>query len=778
MECLPVLSVLVTLLTFLEHCHCQTSIANNVAEGLLDCYNNTALPGITIANERPPATINLLIEYIRKLEDANPTISTRVLSYLILQRFRQDGISRTDRTVDERFGVPFSSSRTERYKFRILLQYLLPSAQTTLNMGDLTPFERCSLHYLISNTIDDLKRDNESLECSRSSRYTSRIFMRRRRNVREDLENTELINQDVAGGRLAANLGRNVSQCPIESGVVYSQFGTMKAGNVLAGIATGLNQENIQNGLVDNRYASTIIGELCEASLFQANPDVSLGASGGWNSTINPKYFFLQNNNLLQATDAELRGALDGLYLGLKMSNFTSTFSDIRISQLIDMYYSPFEKGVFDSSFKACNRNVLYTTMTSTETMRTQLYNFMPVLNLAAISGVSLSNASFETFSNSGISAFNTYLPKMVTDDFGCRGNTTIERVVTDLLIFIDSSWQFSTIQPVLSYVLNNIDVNRYQTKYTLYGGTSLRNLTQSGTSYLSEFYLRYNETVHSNETSGFDYVTIFQTVENYGYEKLNNNTYTGAESTVVLLVPKTGLTDDQKNILLQRKEVFNRVLPDINFLVLGSGSPSDYSTIVSNTNKNAITLTETTSEESLKMTGQSLVTSIKDVPRAIVNPSCTSQFTGASSTFYIRDYVEPRGANYYRISPNYFYSGGETRNLRIREEGYGTITVCLSRDNSKPDSSSNNCKTLTSEEYVIDITSYCSDYTVSTCPPIYLSITGGNSNNKCNNILCRFPDDLRYAVYMENVGCASGSIIATASALLVFFVFALSRFS
>lgn len=57
-----------------------------MANSLLDCYNNTALPGITIPNERPPSTMNLFIEYIRKLEDANPTMSPQQLSFQILQR--------------------------------------------------------------------------------------------------------------------------------------------------------------------------------------------------------------------------------------------------------------------------------------------------------------------------------------------------------------------------------------------------------------------------------------------------------------------------------------------------------------------------------------------------------------------------------------------------------------------------------------------------------------------------------------------------------------------
>ncbi|XP_019765142.1 uncharacterized protein LOC109540976 [Dendroctonus ponderosae] len=771
--------ILVQVITIWSIGYCQANTGNNVGAQVSQCYNNTALPGITTANERPPASLNLFIEFIRKLEDANPTMTPRELALHILHRLRQDGITQTGRTIDERFGLAYSASRPERYKFRVLLQSLLPNAEQTLASGQLSDFERCSLHYLISNTIADMQRENEALECSRSSRYTLRIHHRRRRED-DDTEDTELVNQDSGGnlGLLSTNVARNLSQCPIELGVVQTQSGTIKAGNVLAGIAAGLNPQTVGNGTVDNRYAATIIGELAEASLYQADPTISLGASGGWNSTINPKYFFLQNNNLLQATDAELRGALDGLYISLRMTNLTSAFADLKISQIIDMYYSPYDKGVFDSSFKACNRNILYTEMTTSETMRTQLLNFMPLLNTAALSGISLTRDAFEVLSNSSISAFGSYLPQMTSADLTCATNLSIERVKTDLLIFIDSGWQFGTLQSVLSYILNNIDVNPFQSKYTLYGGTSLRNLTANGTSYLSDFFLQYNQTVHANETAGFNYVDIFQTLESYGYQKLNDASYAGGESTVALLVPRTSLTDDQRTFLTQRRQVFNAYLPDVNFLVLGSGAASDYSTIVSNT-RDVVILQDTIVEETLISLGQQVVNNIKDVPRALVNPACTSQFTGASSTFFITGYVEPNGINYYRISPNYFYSGGDTRNLILREQGHGAVSICIARGTRPDNSTGDNCRTLSSAEEAIDITSYCDGNSVTECQPIFLSVAGVSSNIVCSAAACRYPNDIAYSITMENVGCnTSGSIAATASVILVILLCALARFS
>ncbi|XP_050313563.1 uncharacterized protein LOC126748394 [Anthonomus grandis grandis] len=745
---------------------CQSNRAANIAANLMMCYNVSAIPGITIPNQRPPVYLNLLIEYIRKIEDANPTMNARQLSYHILQSLRQDGIAQAERVSDISFiGLPYSASRPERYKFWALLKNLIPDAEATLSMGDLSNIETCALHYMISNTIDNTRRDNETTDCSRSARYTSRITLadrRRRRDVgvREDVEDMELISPIYSSRLQASSL--NVSQCPIELGVMYSEFGTVKVGNVLAGIAAGLNQQTLLNGLVDNRYAATIVGELCEAALYQARTNISLGAAGGWNSTISPKYFFLENNNNLQATDAELRGALDGLAIALMMSNLTSTFTNLKISQIFDMYYSVYEKGIFDESLKACNRSDYYSQVTTTEDIRQQLHNFMPILNEAALSQGTIPDSELEILSNASMNAFTSYLPRMISTDLTCTGVSSIARVAADLQIFIDSSWQYSTVQAVLSYVLNNIDVNKFQTRYTVYGGTSVRNLTSNGTRYLSDFFVNYNESTHANEVTGFDYVKVFETVENYGYSKLNNNSYSGGESTIVLLVTKTGLTEEQKTFLTQRKSVFNQFLPDVSFIVLGTGAASDYETIVSNTNRDVIILQETDNEETLKNTAADVVNVIKEIPRAVINPTCTATYTGSASTFSLTDYVEKsKGKNYYRISPNYFYNGGDSRKLTIKEEGYGSIIVCTSRENSRQtiDNSTSNCTTLSSAGFSVDISNYCSGSSASTCSPIYIAVFGRNSGVRCTDNLCRFPDDIKYSITMENVGCAeSGS--------------------
>lgn len=71
------------LLVFIGYSHCQL---NRIKPVLVHCYNETAIPGVTIANNRPPATLNIFLEIIRRLEDANPNLSARDLSVLMLQR--------------------------------------------------------------------------------------------------------------------------------------------------------------------------------------------------------------------------------------------------------------------------------------------------------------------------------------------------------------------------------------------------------------------------------------------------------------------------------------------------------------------------------------------------------------------------------------------------------------------------------------------------------------------------------------------------------------------
>lgn len=92
--------------------------------------------------------------------------------------------------------------------------------------------------------------------------------MRRDAEVTDDQPTTEADIENVVDtfDTRSLNVGSyDMSQCPLELGVFLTNYGTIKGGQVLAGIATGFNQQTVET--VDNRYAATIAGK-CHFSEF------------------------------------------------------------------------------------------------------------------------------------------------------------------------------------------------------------------------------------------------------------------------------------------------------------------------------------------------------------------------------------------------------------------------------------------------------------------------------------------------------------------------------
>lgn len=88
-----------------------------------------------------------------------------------------------------------------------------------------------------------------------------------------------------------------------------------------------------------------LTGDLAEAVLIQGtergSSSISVGTAGNWNSTQAPRYFMIHSRINTEMTDPEIRGDIDGFVLGNYISNFLSTFSSLKLSTLLDMYYSP-----------------------------------------------------------------------------------------------------------------------------------------------------------------------------------------------------------------------------------------------------------------------------------------------------------------------------------------------------------------------------------------------------------------------------------------------------
>lgn len=89
---------------------------------------------------------------------------------------------------------------------------------------------------------------------------------------------------------------------------------------------------------------------------------------------------------------------------------------------------------------------------------------------------------------------FNDFVVDNLNDLACSAENDLIERVSTDILIFVDTDWKFEVLQPLISYLLENIDVNKYESSYTVLDGANCDIIVNKSRSIL-DFYEQYNLT-------------------------------------------------------------------------------------------------------------------------------------------------------------------------------------------------------------------------------------------------------------------------------------------
>lgn len=74
------------------------------------------------------------------------------------------------------------------------------------------------------------------------------------------------------------------------------------------------------------------------------------------------------------------------------------------------------------------------------------------------------------------------------------------------------------------------------------------------------------------------------------------------------------------------------------------------------------------------------------------------------------------------------------------------------------------NCRQLAnSESFDYGLGGACDGHTlIQNCPPLYISVqavpTAVQSLNQCSDLGCRFPNDIKYNVNIDNLGCYSST--------------------
>lgn len=801
-----------------------------IMPSILECYNNSYL---LTRDNRLPHNMITLIEIIRKIEESpGSTMRTlTALSQALLHGFRQDGIQRLKVPARSNF-IPYASRYYTFNRFVKLLKVIAGDAMTFPN-SSISDVERCTLHFMLSDTVEREKRDDEN--CNRNydnayrfPRSVDKKFLKMKEEGANDavemlspqeIQSMTNTKQEEDSGvdpnsyypefppnhPAVAQYVVEPSSCPVYNGVIKTRWGEVSGGPLIAAIAAAMQPqlisisqlmsgENVgpeyfmRTPQISNKWFATLSGDLAAACWRQApiveekNIPFIMGANGKWNSSEMPRWFFLDSNEHLELTKPLLRGDIDGLIIANEIGSWTDEKHKIRLSQVLDMFYS--SRGSLDPLVRACNRQQLLAKLApTTETLEDQTYSAMKIMKDLALA--TMDDVLLRDYSRRISRQLFTDLANLLKDDLTCAETdrrNDFSRTYVDLTIVLDTNWPYKYIQPILSKLLEGIEVGKYNSNFTLLSGKSGKIMINSSNTILDLY--NFNASNYEKHEKGFNMCQSIEIVERLIKDKLDREHAQkngGGNVDIVLFVPYLSSSDDDKvkECVTGIMQNMRLEIPDAYFLFLTSGRKEMGTYYVKS--EDVFVISSSPSMSNLYPI-DSLISRLREYPKRLVNSQCGSRYQSREESAPFHDSVEPRGSKFYRIHPNYFHSTDWTPKIIIEGSSDGQLTVCHSRESLYSNNSKNvnsQCNTINSNSrHTIDLSCGDTDY-IHECKPYYISVKPNNSTStsvRCEN--CRFPDEIKYIISYERLICKSAaSSMKTLPVIIIFTIVSLLNF-
>nr|CAD7429723.1 unnamed protein product [Timema monikensis] len=185
----PLFLLVVACLSLCELGRGQENALQRIPDSLIECYNTST--GLNNKENLLPMTLQTLLSILRKVEDSEEgrNLNLLSLSTSILHRFKLDGIERNPKVLETSGVIPYSVSGIQFYKHKILLTKLIPQNNYKFPNETLTPIERCTLHLMLSKSIEKYQRGDEGTTCNKlSTPSLVSPFFRRKRQAEVESE--------------------------------------------------------------------------------------------------------------------------------------------------------------------------------------------------------------------------------------------------------------------------------------------------------------------------------------------------------------------------------------------------------------------------------------------------------------------------------------------------------------------------------------------------------------------------------------------------------------
>lgn len=238
----------IILTTVLMAVMAQENAQTRLPRSLEDCYR---VRDIYERDNRLPMTINTLIELVKKVEDTpGLNMDMREVALSLIHRFKQDGIEKAKNIEASPLVIPYSPVGFQFSKHKILLTKLLPGNAYRFPNDTLSIEEQCTLHFMLSTSVDKEIRGDEAMRCSALAQYRTNRIPRDTNDVEvmKDIKvskdrNGALTEKEEDDYDMEPDKGRfepidtgrtvdfgvvydenTISQCPVENGVIVSNF--------------------------------------------------------------------------------------------------------------------------------------------------------------------------------------------------------------------------------------------------------------------------------------------------------------------------------------------------------------------------------------------------------------------------------------------------------------------------------------------------------------------------------------------------------------------------
>ncbi|XP_068626464.1 uncharacterized protein [Battus philenor] len=752
----------------------EAEILSSIPFHLVACYRN----GGPLLNA--PRRMDVFLSILRRLE-LSARLDMRLFSASLLRRFRLDGIEQATNPIENEFVLPFRASAFHFHKYKLLMDLFLPS-QNFLEMDEsLSIIEKCLLHKMLSSAVQPWERGDENLTCPLSAEQRQ--------------------------GMITQSSTRIYSRCPIEDGIIQTDWGPASPGTLVAAVTASLEQQRVSitdifrtdvyktevsqamiedaiedwenqklksttvenersniEGMqtvtdhfnISNIMVATLVGDLAEVVVNQgprvgaSSQRMVIGSNNRWNDTILPRDYYLlpQNSSVIDwhFTDAEILSGIDGLILAKYLPSWLEQRQSLRLSQVLDMYYS--NEGVsFEPTVRACNRLTLYNDVVDSSILMDETLKFAHILSLTQIT-VYMPLDEMRRMSEAVVTAFMNYVPSVLRRYHSdCVPTHNIPEL--DLIVTTDGSWKGYDVEQFMSWLSNALEIGPQRSTMALLHGNTGRWIAPPS-SEITTFFDHINNFTGEwpNRLNLPNVITsVSQHLLNRTLQDIDDKVSAGRNTVVLVISPSDQPSGNEQERSKELMHSLRSTYFDAYF-VYAANDLTNFQNINNeylDYSEMFITLSSTCVRDVILSMDKFLRKF--DIEKKIIGAQCSFNGTVFEQILY-EDAVLPGRRQRYRIHP--FYLRQRTRiQVQFLNQNHGRILVCTWRGAD----ASRGCQAISERDvYTFNVTTPCPS--PDFCPPAHFEVTSLSTLNYCAHSDCRLPNQVGYNVRHSGLRC------------------------